>query len=113
MTAVDLAARARRAYERGRLRWVLRWALAAAAVSALAIAGCPERRGPEACAALFVVLLTVCLWRGGPWARGARLGFFAGLAPCLVPAAVRAVHLCDLCGVNALGTMQAFCLLGG
>ncbi len=90
----DLAARARRAYERGRLGWSVRRALTAVAITGVALAACRERGGPAACAAALGILLTFCLWRGGAWARGARLGFLAGLAPCLFPAAVRAVHAC-------------------
>ncbi|HYL06781.1 MAG TPA: hypothetical protein VE075_12120, partial [Thermoanaerobaculia bacterium] len=90
-----LTERARRAYERGRLRWALARGAAAAAVGAVALAGCPSPAAPAACAAGLGALVAGCLWRGGAWARGARLGFFAGLAPCLLPAAARATHLCN------------------
>jgi hypothetical protein len=110
MTAVDLAARARRAYETGRLRWALGRALAATAVSAVALVGCVERGWPAACAAALGVVVGVCLWRGGVWGHGAQLGFVAGLAPCLLPAAVRAVHLC---GAGACLTLPGVCLPAG
>jgi hypothetical protein len=105
-----LAVAARRAYERGRLRWALRRAVAATAVSALAMVGCAAPGGPAACAAALGIVVAACLWRGGAWARGARLGFLAGLAPCLLPAAVRAAHAC---GGTLCLTLPAVCLAGG
>jgi hypothetical protein len=105
-----LAARARAAYERGRLRWALGRAAAAAALSAVALIGCPSHAAPAACVAALGVLIAACLWRGGAWAHGARLGFAAGLAPCLLPGAARAAHVCTarIC----LG-MPATCLAAG
>jgi hypothetical protein len=91
----DLAALARGAYERGRLRWALARGAAAVAVAAVGLAGCPSPTAPAACAAGLGVLVAACLWRGGAWARGVRLGFLAGLAPCLLPAAARAARLCN------------------
>jgi hypothetical protein len=105
-----LADRARAAYERGRLRWALGRAAAAAAISAVALIGCPSQAAPGACAAALGILLAACLWRGGAWAHGARLGFAAGLAPCLLPAAVRAAHACDS---SICVAMPALCLTGG
>jgi hypothetical protein len=105
-----LAARARSAYERGRLRWALGRAAVAAALSAVALIGCPSHTAPAACAAALGVLLAACLWRGGAWAHGARLGFAAGLAPCLLPAAARAAHACN--GSICLA-LPAICVGGG
>jgi hypothetical protein len=110
MTAADLAVRARRAYERGRLRWALGRAVAATAIAAVALVNCPARGGPGLCAVALGLLLGACLWRGEAWARGAQLGFLAGLAPCLLPAAARAVHLC---GAGACFTLPAICLPAG
>src|SRR5215472_13299211 len=93
--AARVAARARRAYEAGRLRWALTRAAAATAVVGVAVVACPERGPSAACAAASGLVLGLCLWRGGAWARGARLGFVAGLAPCLLPAAARAAQACD------------------
>lgn len=112
MTVADakLAARARTAYERGRLRRALARAAAAAAIAAVAMAGCPSPAAPAACVAALGVLVAACLWRGGAWAHGARLGFAAGLAPCLLPAAARAAHACNtaLCV-----SMPSLCLVAG
>jgi hypothetical protein len=107
---VHLAARARAAYERGRLRWALGRAAAAAALSAIALIGCPSHAAPAACVAALGVLLAACLWRGGAWALGARLGFAAGLAPCLLPAAARAAHVCN---ASICLAMPAICVGGG
>jgi hypothetical protein len=105
-----LAARARRAYERGRLGWALRRATAAMAVAAVALVGCPAPAQPATCAGALGVALAICLWRGGAWARGARLGFLAGLAPCWLPAAVRAAYAsCD----RVCPTLPAVCLTAG
>lgn len=106
----QLTARARRAYELGRLRWALGRGAAAAAVTAVALAVCPSPAAPAACAAGLGVLVAACLWRGGAWARGARLGFFAGLAPCLLPAASRAFHVCTDAMCLAMPTV---CLTAG
>jgi hypothetical protein len=91
----NLTARARRAYESGRLRWALARAATAAAVTAIALVGCPAPGGPAACIVALGAVVAACLWRGGAWARGARLGFLAGLAPCWLPAAARATHVCN------------------
>jgi hypothetical protein len=106
----SLTARARRAYERGRLRWALPRAAAASAVAAVALIGCPAPGGPAACAAALGILVAACLWRGGAWARGTRLGFLAGLVPCLLPAAARAAHVC--CESLCL-TLPTVCLVAG
>jgi hypothetical protein len=111
MTVTDhLAVRARRAYERGRVRWAFGRTVAAVAIAAIALAGCPAPGGPAVCIAALGACLGVCLWRGGAWGRGAQLGFVAGLAPCLLPAAVRAAHACG--GVSCL-TLPAVCLPAG
>jgi hypothetical protein len=108
--AKDLTARARLGFELGRLRWALARGAAAAGVAAVALAGCPSPAAPAACAAGLGVLVAGCLWRGGAWGRGARLGFFAGLTPCLLPAAARATHLCN--GSMCL-TLPNVCLAAG
>jgi hypothetical protein len=105
-----LAVRARRAYERGRLRWALGRALAAVAVGSVALIGCPAPGGPAACAVALGAVLTACLWRGGPWGSGSRLGFLAGLAPCLLPAGLRAAHAC---GRTLCLTLPSICLVAG
>ena len=102
--------RARRAYELGRLRWALTRAVGAVAITAIALAGCPSPGAPAACAAALGVAVAACLWRGGSWARGARLGFLAGLAPCLLPAAFRAARLC---GGASCVTPPGVCLAAG
>jgi hypothetical protein len=106
----SLAVRARRAYEHGRLRSAFQRAVAATAVTALALIGCPSPAGPAVCAAALGLVLVVSLWRGGSWGRGARLGFLAGLVPCLLPAAVRAAHACN--GATCF-TLPAVCLTAG
>jgi hypothetical protein len=106
----NLTARARRAYESGRLRWALARAAAVVAFTAIALLGCPSPEGPAACAVALGAVVAACFWRGGAWARGAQLGFLAGLAPCWLPAAARAVHLCN--GSMCLG-LPTVCLTAG
>lgn len=110
MAVAELAVRARRAYERGRLGWASRRGLVGAALAAAALVACPERGGPGLCCIALGIFLAACLWRGRAWARGARLGYLAGLAPCLLPAAARAVHLC---GGGACFTTPWICLPAG
>ncbi|HVT58497.1 MAG TPA: hypothetical protein VHR45_08855 [Thermoanaerobaculia bacterium] len=105
-----LTMRARRAYEHGRLRWALRRATLAAAVSMVALAGCPAYRWPVVCATALGAAVAAFLWRGGAWARGARLGFLAGLAPCLLPAALRCAHAY---GRGFCLTLPVVCLAAG
>jgi hypothetical protein len=106
----NLTARARRAYESGRLRWALARAAAAVAVAAIALVGCPSPGAPTTCALALGAVVAGCLWRGGAWARGARLGFAAGLAPCWLPAAARAARVCN--GSVCLA-MPTVCLTAG
>ena len=54
--------------------------------------------------------MAACLWRGGAWARGVRIGFIAGLAPCLLPAAARAARACN---ASICPAMPAICLVAG
>ena len=106
----DLSTRARRAYELGRLRLAFRAALPASPLIAVSLFGCDR---PVLSAALGAVLLAALIamrWRGGDSGRGARAGFFAGLAPMAAALAARAVHACSgpTCDL-AIGA----CLAGG
>jgi hypothetical protein len=103
-----LAGRAARAYELGRLRSALVRALGATALTGLAFAACTFTAAAAACMLLLGLLVTASLWRGGAWARGARLGFAAGLMPCFVPA-VLSIDACRLPGLS----LPAICLLAG
>jgi hypothetical protein len=100
MASADLAARARQAYEGGRLRWAAQsgWiVLALFALSSVAVGPSPVS---AVTAALLVVAATVMRWRGGTWTTAVRAGLFAGLIPY-------ALLLTLKCGGGA------FCALGG
>ena len=100
MASADLAARARQAYEGGRLRWALQsgWIVAALfALSAVTVGPSPVS---AVVAALLLTATTLMRWRGGPWTAAVRAGLLAGLIPY-------ALLLVLKCGGGA------FCSLGG
>jgi hypothetical protein len=103
-----VAGRAARAYELGRLRSALVRALGAMALTGLAFAACSFTLTAAACVGLLGLGVTASLWRGGAWARGAKLGFAAGLMPCFVPV-VLSLDACHLPGMS----LSTICLLTG
>jgi hypothetical protein len=111
-----LAARARRAYELGRLRWALRVAPAVVAAFAAAIA-CG--RPLELCAALGAgaLLLAVGLaFAGGEAGRAVGPGLVAGGFALALPLAVRTLgHVClsDVCMTLCLPSCVAGGAIGG
>ena len=107
-----LAARARRAYELGRLRWSLRVAPAVVAAFAAAIA-CGRPLGLCAALGSAALLLAVGLaFAGGEAGAAVRPGLAAGGFALALPLAVRAVgHVClsDVCMTLCLPS----CVAGG
>jgi hypothetical protein len=100
MASADLAARARQAYEGGRLRWALQigWiVLALFAVSSVAVGPSPIS---AITAALLLLAATAMRWRGGTWTASVRAGLLAGLIPFTLLLVLK-------CGGGA------FCALGG
>jgi hypothetical protein len=108
----DLSARARRAYEMGRLGAALRRSLLLLPAVGMAFLCC-ARPGPTVlCGAALVLLVTFCLWRGQDYGRGVGPGLVAGFVPLLLPILVQATgHLCTsgrcllfptVCGVGGL-----------
>ena len=94
-SSADLAVRARRAYELGRLRAKLPAALFAVppAVVALDICGRPWLTVPLA--GLLAVALVAAHWRGEAAARGATAGLMAGALAFAVPILVNGMGLCQ------------------
>jgi hypothetical protein len=89
-----LSARARRAYEVGRLRTALpAIAFAAVPMVGLSIALCDRPLASAGCGLALAAVLLAAAWRGQPFARGARAGLVAGLGPLLLPMAT-CFHLC-------------------
>jgi hypothetical protein len=88
-----LSARARRAYEMGRLRTALPAVAFAVPMVALSLALCDRPAATAGCGLALVAVLITAAWRGRPYARGARAGLVAGLGPLLLPMAT-CFHLC-------------------
>ena len=103
MDSTDLAARARAAYERGRLQRALLEALWLGPLVAFALWRC--RSLSATCVASLVLLgLAIALrWRGGVWGRAVLPSVLVSLPAVVVPAL-----LCDAMGACAPGSM-AWC----
>jgi hypothetical protein len=104
----DLKARARRAYEGGRLRRALLPAVLIPPAASLAFLQCAQPLPSVACSVALGILVAAMLYRGQDWGRGARAGLAAGLVPFLLPPAIEAFGspaLCDL--------LPWFCAAGG
>jgi hypothetical protein len=108
-----LAARARRAYEGGRLRWALQigWiVLPLVAVSFIAVGGSAVS---AATGALLIVAATTMRWRGQTLTAAVRAGLAAGLIPFTLLLTVK-------CGSGAFCALDGcmahcarFCAFGG
>ena len=100
MDSLELRARARRAYELGRLAAGLRgaWPLLALLPLSLLLHG-GNRVGLTLLAAAGALVAAVVLgWRGGAFARGVAVGWLAGLPPLLLPMLVMArLEACAHC----------------
>jgi len=104
-----LYARARRAYERGRLRASLPTVALVAPMVGLSILLC-GRYAASACSGIaLAAVLAAATWRGQHFARGARAGLVAGLGPLLLPLAMW-LHVC-VGGVCLLA--PSICVAGG
>ena len=103
-----LRERARRAYERGRLRRALVAGIAIPPVASLAFLQCVRPLPSLAAAGLLSLLVVAMLHRGQDWGRGARAGLVAGLAPFLFPIAVEGLGSPALCEL-----LPWFCAAGG
>jgi hypothetical protein len=89
------AARARQAYERGRLWAALPVAAVALPMTALSVLLCGREAGALLCGALLAAVLLAALWRGQDYGRGARTGLLAGLGPFALPLAAQcSAHAC-------------------
>jgi hypothetical protein len=88
-----LAARARRAYEMGRLRTALPAIAFAVPMIGLSVVLCDRPLASAGGGIALVAVLLAAAWRGQPFARGARAGLIAGLGPLLLPMAT-CFHLC-------------------
>jgi hypothetical protein len=106
----ELRARARRAYEWGRLGSKLPWALAAAPPAALALGSCEQTPLVLLQAALLAAALVLFLWRGQDYARGVWVGALVGAPAFALPFVFCASGLCFAGPSPAL---VALCFGGG
>jgi hypothetical protein len=113
MKSADLAARASRAYELGRLRWAFQVAWVVATLVALS---CVIVGASPVSAATGIALLTaatVMRWRGRVWSAAVETGLLAGLFPFALLLFLKSGsgYLCALGGCMA--HCAKFCGLGG
>lgn len=105
-----LMARARRAYEWGRLRAALPLASVVVPMIALSLVVCGSGLAALGFGAALFAVLVAASWRGQSYGRGARAGLLAGLVPFTLPIAQGGVSLC-VSGVGVAST--AVCVAGG
>jgi hypothetical protein len=112
MESADLAARAQRAYETGRLRWAAQ--IAWVVVTLVAVSFVSVGPSPIS-AAMGVALLgaaTAMRWRGQAWGAGVRSGFLAGLIPFALLLSMKCSgYFCTMNG--CLLHCTRYCALGG
>jgi hypothetical protein len=106
-----LEARARRAYERGRLWSAVVRALPLVPLVALATVGCSDQRGVFLCGAALLGAVTGLLWRGQEFSAGVGPGVAAGLLPPLLPVVTRVTG--HLCATGSRYLLPVVCALGG
>ena len=106
-----LTARARRAYEGGRLTSAAVRTLALVPLPVIGLGcGCQPRTVVLA-GSIFLASVFFCFWRGGDFRRGAIPGIAAGLVPLLTPTVLQAgAHACQ---VGTCGMMTYACAAGG
>jgi hypothetical protein len=106
----ELLARARHAYERGRVKLALRTLLLTLPMSALSVGCCQSLSLSLGLGGLLVAASALMVWRGGVAGRAATSGLVAGVAPVVLPLAMRAC--CSISGVGLRYCLSA-CALGG
>lgn len=106
-----LEARARRAYERGRLVWGVKRAAWVAAVAGLALLTCANLAVTAGCVFALGALVTALLWRGQEFADGVRPGLVAGLVPFVLPVLSQATGY--FCSATVCLVLPTVCVAGG
>jgi hypothetical protein len=106
-----LMARARRAYELGRLRMAVSVSALVVPMAGLSLVCCNNTPATLAGAGLLAMLVAALVWRGEGFARGVKPGLLAGLPPLVMPVIIKlGVHPC-FDGVCQLA--QTACIAGG
>lgn len=106
-----LEARARRAYERGRVLLGLRRAAIVLPMAAVSWLTCARPAATCVDALLLAALIAFCEWRGLDLGRGARRGLWAGAPALLAPVLVQLGG--HACGRSFCALFPAVCLIGG
>lgn len=106
-----LFARARRAYEHGRVVHGLRTGSVVIPMAALSWIACDNPAATLLGGIALLALVTAAVWRGQEPGRAARLGLVAGAFPLLVP--VLCCGTGHLCGASVCLFYPAACLGGG
>lgn len=106
-----LAARARGAYERGRLSAALGRSMWLTPVAAAALLCCRHPLAPVAAACGLVAAVTFLLWRGQEWRAGLMPGLMSGLPPLVIPFLSHAAG--SGCSAAGCSIDPAPCLLAG
>jgi hypothetical protein len=107
----NLRLSARRAYEIGRLQGALARGALAALFALPGFLMCNATGVAALCLCGFALVVVAGRVRGGAWEDGARAGAIAGVAPCLLPAAMRALDP-NLCAALMKGVPWP-CAVGG
>jgi len=102
---------ARRAFELGRIEGALARGAAAGLLALPAFLLCHRDPFAALCLGGFALVLAAAWIRGEGFAEGARAGAIAGIAPCLLPAAIAAAGG-DYCAAAFAGVPWS-CALGG
>jgi hypothetical protein len=94
-------ARARRAYELGRLRAAAPWAAMPLVLAGVSWTCCVDRNVVYGVGAALAVVVLFLVWRGGVRAFGAKVGLVTGLAAWAAPLACPARPACLVVGLAA------------
>jgi len=110
LSEAALLARARRAYERGRLQSALSRSALLVPVVAWSWTWCRYPVLAVVCGTALVALAVAFRWRGQAWARGVGPGLAAGLPPLVLPFLMREASqvcvdemCCSLCLIGCVG----------
>jgi hypothetical protein len=108
---IALEARARRAYEVGRVWGGLHRAAIAAPLAAISLLCCGRPAATCTVAALLCAAIAVFEWHGRHVGRGARIGIWAGAPALLMPILVQGLG--HACGASLCALYPAVCASGG
>jgi hypothetical protein len=109
----NLRARAKHAYELGRLRVAARAAAAVIPMVALSLVACDRPALTFAAGATLLALAVAFRWRGETWGRAVTPGLLAGSVPLLLPLLLRSSGHCCVGGEVCWSACMIGCIGGG